>query len=402
VNAPALLRGVDRAAFAVALVTRLRRAGVAVSASGPASFVAALGVMSPSTRGELYWCGRLTLVNRSEDLPGFDAVFDTVVGDAVLGLDPVGRKATSAGEAAAEQNRAATGPALEGAGLPWVSRSASAVATQHHSPEADVAFPDLLPSRLAARSDDAFDTFAADDVRLIGRWLEWTVPRWPRRRTLRHEPSRRGRRIDLRATMRGSRATGWEVLRLARARRRQRARRVVFVCDVSRSMQPYVAIYLHLMRALAVRRPTMRPEVFAFSTSLTRLTAVLSHRTAEVALDRANASVGDRYGGTRLGASLAALLAGVHGYALRGAVVVIASDGWDADDPEVTRRAMVRLRTRAHSVVWLNPRAAARDYRPLAGSMAAAVPYCDLILPAHSLDAIRGLFDELTRLASPA
>ena len=160
-------------------------------------------------------------------------------------------------------------------------------------------------------------------------------------------------------------------------------------------MQPYVTIYLHLMRAVAVRRATLRPEVFAFSTSLTRLTPVLSHRSAEVALARANDKVGDRYGGTHLGRSLAALLGGPHGNTLRGAVVVIASDGWDADGPEMTERAMARLRRRAELVVWLNPRAAARDYRPLAGSMAAPLPYCDVLLPAHSLTGLRALFDEL-------
>ena len=99
--------------------------------------------------------------------------------------------------------------------------------------------------------------------------------------------------------------------------------------------------------------------MFAFSTSLTRLTPVLSHRSAEVALARANDKVGDRYGGTHLGRSLAALLGGPHGNALRGAVVVIASDGWDADPSRDAERAMARLRRRAELVVWLNPRAAA-------------------------------------------
>ncbi|OOK69738.1 VWA domain containing CoxE-like family protein [Mycobacterium kansasii] len=78
---------------------------------------------------------------------------------------------------------------------------------------------------------------------------------------------------------------------------------------MSRSMQPYAAIYLHLMRAAALRQAGIRPEVFAFSTSLTRLTAVLSHRSAEVALQRANAKVTDRYGGTFIGRSVGALLA---------------------------------------------------------------------------------------------
>lgn len=159
-------------------------------------------------------------------------------------------------------------------------------------------------------------------------------------------------------------------------------------------MQPYATIYLHLMRAAALQRrsgATIRPEVFAFSTELTRLTSVLSHRSAEVALERASAKVSDRYGGTHLGRNVAGLLAAPHGNALRGAIVIIASDGWDADPPEVLGHAMARLSRRAHRVVWLNPRAASPDYRPLAGSMAAALPYCDLFLPANTLTGLRDL-----------
>jgi uncharacterized protein with von Willebrand factor type A (vWA) domain len=196
--------------------------------------------------------------------------------------------------------------------------------------------------------------------------------------------------------MNASRATGWESMVLARTRPRRRTRRVVLVCDVSRSMQPYATIYLHLMRATALRRGGIRPEVFAFSTSLTRLTPILSHRSAEVALTRANAKVADRYGGTHLGRSVGALLGPPHGHALRGAVVIIASDGWDSDPPEVLVRALTRVRRRAELVVWLNPRAAQEGFQPLAGSMAAALPMCDLFLPAHSLTGLRELFSALT------
>ena len=160
-------------------------------------------------------------------------------------------------------------------------------------------------------------------------------------------------------------------------------------------MQPYATIYLHLMRAAALHRSTVAPEVFAFSTSLTRLTPVLSHRSADVALARANARVVDRYGGTHLGSSVAALLGTPQGSALRGAVVIIASDGWDSDPPEVLDHAMARLRRRAELIAWLNPRAAAEGYLPLAGSMACALPYCDLFLPAHSLKGLQELFDRL-------
>ena len=392
-STPLLLRGVDLAAFAAALVARLRGAGVLVSANGQAGFVQALRQLVPDTTSALYWAARLTLVNRMEDLVAFDAVFGTVFGaarpDGTTGREPVlplpGPKTPAAGTV-----RRAGGPSNAGAQkLPWATRAAT---DRGGAAETSVLLPDLLPSRIAALADEPFDRFDPDDLRLLGSWLEATVARWPRRRSMRFEPSPGGKRIDLRATMNASRATGWESVILARTRPRRRPRRVVLACDVSRSMQPYAAVYLHLMRAAALRQARIRPEVFAFSTSLTRLTSVLSHRSAEVALQKANAKVTDRYGGTYIGRSVGALLAPPHGNALRGAVVIIGSDGWDADPPDVLAHAMARLRRRAAMLVWLNPRAARTEFQPLAGSMAAALPYCDLFLPAHSLVGLRQLF----------
>ena len=90
----------------------------------------------------------------------------------------------------------------------------------------------------------------------------------------------------------------------------------------------------------------------------------------------------DRFGGTHLASSLRELLVSRHGNAVRGGVLVIASDGWDSDDPEDLAAVMARLSRRARRVVWLNPRAAAPGFEPRVGSMAAALPYCDAFLPA--------------------
>ena len=89
-----------------------------------------------------------------------------------------------------------------------------------------------------------------------------------------------------------------------------------------------------------------------------------------------------------------------HGSTLRGALVIIASDGWDSDPPEVLERALARVRRRAAMVVWLNPRAAQPGFQPLAGSMAAALPYCDMFLPAHSLAGLRDLVEKLSRAST--
>lgn len=402
-NAPLLLPGVDLAAFAAALVARLRSAGISVSASGQTSFVEALRLLVPKSTSALYWAARLTLVNRVEDLGGFDAVFAVVFGSAqpdATGPNPLlslpGPRTPAAGALLRAGIRSAGTQSL-----PWSTRPPAAMSTkQDDTAGPSVPVPDVLPSRLAALADEPFDRFDSEDLRLLGTWLEASIGRWPQRRSLRFETSAHGKRIDLRNTMNASRTTGWESLILARTRPRRRPRRVVLVCDVSRSMQPYAAIYLHLMRAAVLRRARIRPEVFAFSTSLTRLTSVLSHRSAEVALQRANTKVTDRYGGTFIGRSIGALLAAPHGNALRSAVVIIASDGWDGDPPEVLARAMARLRRRAELVVWLNPRAAHTDFKPLAGSMAAALRYCDLFLPANSLTGLHELLLALQSRAS--
>ena len=395
-NQPLLLRGVDLAAFAAALVARLRGAGVLVSGSGQATFVQALRQQAPHTPSALYWAARITLVNRMEDLAAFDAVFWSVFGyaevDGPRGADSSlphpGPRTPAAGVVHRGGSRTS---ASQPPTLPWATRNAT---DQYDGAGLSIELPDVLPSRIAALADEPFDQFDPDDLRLLGSWLEASVQRWPRRRSLRLEPSPHGKRIDLRATMKASRSTGWESVILARTRPRRRPRRVVLVCDVSRSMQAYATIYLHLMRAAVLRQARIRPEVFAFSTSLTRLTSVLSHRSAEVALERANAKVTDRYGGTFIGRSIGALLAPTslgHGNALRGAVVIIASDGWDSDPPDVLEHALARLRRRAQLLVWLNPRAAHSQFQPLAGSMAAALPYCDLFLPANSLTGLREL-----------
>lgn len=117
---PLLLPGVDLAAFAVGLVARMRAAGVAVAASGPASFVEAMRRLQPRSRTELYWAARLTLVNRVDDLAAFNAVFDAVFGDAGVGLEPPARR-LQRGDAAASAAgvRSGDGSALDADGLPW-------------------------------------------------------------------------------------------------------------------------------------------------------------------------------------------------------------------------------------------------------------------------------------------
>jgi uncharacterized protein with von Willebrand factor type A (vWA) domain len=155
-------------------------------------------------------------------------------------------------------------------------------------------------------------------------------------------------------------------------------------------MEPYARAMLQLLYCAA---GGAQAEVFTFATRLTRLTTTLSHTRPELALQRAGQTAPDWLGGTRIGASIKEFndTRGRAGLA-RGAVVVIISDGWDTGDPAVLRTEMERLSRVAHRIVWVNPRTKSTQYQPLAGGMAAAWPYCDAVVSAHTVYAL----DELT------
>jgi uncharacterized protein with von Willebrand factor type A (vWA) domain len=77
-------------------------------------------------------------------------------------------------------------------------------------------------------------------------------------------------------------------------------------------------------------------------------------------------------------------------------VVLICSDGWDADDPAQLERHMKRLSLLAHRVVWVNPRAAAAGFEPNTGGMSAALPYCDRFLAGNTGEAMIDVVEAMT------
>ncbi|MHB1712269.1 MAG: VWA domain-containing protein, partial [Acidimicrobiales bacterium] len=304
----ALLQGVDRAAFAVSLALRLQGAGISLGFTSIAAFARGMEEVRLDSKSALYWVARTTLVGRHSDLVTFDAVFDAVFSEAVFSLDPHARrhpKTQPAGEDgdAYSPTRASHGSDGESEGLPWVTlptlRSSSEDAL-----ESGMVVPERLPSRLEAVADTPFEELDPDDLALLDGWLDTALGRWPLRRSRRLAPHHAGHNVSVRATLARARRTGYEPMELVRHRPVRRRRRVVMLGDVSQSMQPHAAAYFHLMRSAVL---TTGAEVFAFSTSLTRLTPVLAHKSAEVAVERASETVDDRFGGTRIATHIRAL-----------------------------------------------------------------------------------------------
>jgi len=393
-----LLRGADRAAFVVAFAGRLRSAGVTAGLTEVDDFVRALGVSPPVSREALYWTARIALLRRQEDLAAFDRVFAAVFDDA----PPL--PLTRAAEGGARRDdvnvpvRGGSDRSTGGGGLPWATLPAAVAADETEREDDRLRLPELRPSSLAALAERPFEELGAAQTALLGEALREALTRWPTRRSRRHQADPSGRRVALRPTIARARRTGWEAMTVVRERPVRRPRRVVLMCDVSESMRAQAAAYLHLMRAFAT---VCHAEVFAFATTLTRLTPALRQSSAEAAIEQATTAVGDRFGGTRIASNLTALLDSHHGNALRGAIAIVASDGWDSEPAERMTVAMRRLRRRAYNILWLNPRAGTPGFRPDVAAMAAATPFCDALLPAATFadltDVIRYLSAVATR-----
>lgn len=392
---------VDLAVLAARFAERLRGAGLPVGPERSARFAAAVALVRPESVRELYWCGLATLVGDPAEIPVFDGIFALIFGGMADPAQARGDQnsplmrggAEPAPPPPPERRDSRSAPTATGAQADLILASES----DEDEPELESPYPALAAAteRLAGRD---FASLAPDELARLVAVMRQLRMATPMRRSRRYEPGSRGRRVDLRTTMRQAQRSGGYPVRLARHRLRQKPRRLVILCDISGSMEPYARALLQLIYCAAA--VGSRTEVFTFATRLTRLTRVLARVRPEVALAKAGRAAPDWSGGTRIGEALKAFLDryGNRGLA-RGAVVLIISDGWETGDAQLLGAQMSRLSRLAYRIVWANPRSASPRFQPLVAGMAAALPYCDAVVSAHSLSALDDLLDAL---AAPA
>jgi uncharacterized protein len=388
----------DLPAVTGAFSRRLRDAGVPVTAERAAWFAQGLAAVEPISRRRLYWTARSVFVSDPTQVRAFDAVFSSVFGSSKLVREaPDGDTSPAPPDDRLVSERPRTAPDLGRALREHGLAAASPRVRPDRAPQEqveDVPVPTLASDEEVLRSK-RFDALEPDELVRLYRLMTRLRVATPERRTRRAVRGRRGERIDMRRTLRGSLRTGGDPIRLARRRRRVVRRRVVLLCDISGSMEPYARAYLQFLTcaagagAGAGHAGGTRSEAFVFATRLTRLTRALASRNPERAIQRAAAAAPDWSSGTRIGDALKTFndRHGRRGMA-RGAVVVILSDGWERGDPALVGREMERLRRLAYRVVWVNPRVSARAFEARAGGLVAALPHCDALVSGHSLDAL--------------
>jgi uncharacterized protein with von Willebrand factor type A (vWA) domain len=206
-----------------------------------------------------------------------------------------------------------------------------------------------------------------------------------------------GKEVSLRKILRKNMQFGGELILLDFRKNKIKKRRVIFLCDVSGSMNIYTLMILQFIHAL--KRIDRQTEIFFFSTDLSRATHQFAHGDFTSAITQIPGVISDWGGGTRIGHCLQLFNEsfGTRQLSYRD-IVMIFSDGWDRGEIDLLDSQMAFLKRKAYKIIWLNPLMGTRDYEPICQGMSAALPYVDYFLPMGNLNDLRSISQTLKKV----
>lgn len=256
-----------------------------------------------------------------------------------------------------------------------------------------------VEARLTASAEDVlrardFAQMSADELAEARRRIAALRMPDDRARTRRLAPDPKGRRLDLRASLRAALATGGDLVLLKMRGPRLRPPPVVALVDISGSMAEYSRPILTFLHALGRRRQV---SVFLFGTRLTNVTRALRRRDPDAALAAVATCAHDWAGGTRIAASLHAFNRDwSRRVTAQNPVVLLFTDGLEREADDALPAEMARLRRSCRRLVWLNPLLRYAGFEPRARGVAAMLPHVDEMRPVHDLKSLESLVTALS------
>ncbi len=369
----------------VHFVRVLRSVGIPVGPAKSLDALAAVEAVGVGNRADFRAALEAVLVSRQEQLVLFEQAFEVFFRNPRL----------------IERMMAALLPRVQGRvppeGAPPVpARLAEALAPPREALPAledgdevdlDAAFTFSAREVLQKQDFATMTTAELGEVKKLIARLRLPLPLLPTRRYAR---AAHGRRVDLRATLRRMTGAAGFAAPLAMRAPLRRTPPLVVLCDISGSMERYARMLLHFVHAITNDRD--RVHTLVFGTRLTNITRHLCHRDVDVALAKVTAAVEDWSGGTRIGESLAEFNRRWSRRLLgQNAVVLLISDGLDAEGGAGLAFEMERLSKSARRVVWLNPLLRYADFEARPAGIRAMLPWVDDFRPVHNLASLEAL-----------
>jgi uncharacterized protein len=361
----------DNIGFFLGFGGALRAEGLQIGSAQVELFMKALAKAEVKTLRDIYWVGRVCLTASPEQIPVYDRVFQQWfqnMGDTTFPTELALHQEESRPKIS--QPRTATIEVLtsrtSGRAAAWGERLGL---KRIHPPDAD----ELSTMQLITNSLNSCP---------------------PVRRSRRFRAGGRSGPLHLRRILRTSYRTGGELFRLIRSRRLSRVRPIMLLVDVSKSMAAQSRAFVQFARAASHRKG--RTEVLCFGTQLTAVTKLLRPGDATAALDRLAAAIPDWDGGTRLSDALEELFRSPRQTrSVRGAIVILLSDGLDRGSCETMAKNVARLSRLAHRLIWINPLCVDPLFEPRAAAIRAILPFVDKVYGSQDLHGLAGIVPNL-------
>ncbi len=367
----------------------LRAAGLPVGPGKVLDAIRALDVIDLGNRRDFYWTLHAVFVNRRDQRELFDQAFHIFWRKPDL-LERAMQLLLPQIETGEPQDEAELARRLAEA-LGPDKQPGQGEAEEETPVELDATLT-FSPGEVLQQKD--FEQMSAAEVaeaKALIRDMRLPIRAVPARR---FRPEPRGRRVDLRRTLRQSLRGGGAMIDIARKKRVRRHPPLVILCDISGSMERYSRMLLHFMHAATNDRD--RVHCFVFGTRLTNITRQLRQRDVDLALAKVGEQVLDWSGGTRIGHCLHTFNRVWSRRVLaQGAVVLLITDGLDRDAGAGLEDEIERLHKSCRRLIWLNPLLRYEGYAPIATGSRALIRHVDDFLPVHNLESLGQLTEVL-------
>ncbi|HZP88455.1 MAG TPA: VWA domain-containing protein [Burkholderiales bacterium] len=354
----------------------LRSVGLAAGPTQLAQAMQAIALAGLVNREDFYWALASSLVVHPEQKAVFDQAFELfwraqLRTTAVAELNRWRRDDTA-------QSETESGPvSLE-------VLSEALAADEDAGEDASEADQRNSAAEVERLSDKHFDQMSEEELAAAKQHLAQlpfdTNPYLSRRR----QRDVNGDAVDWRGSFRAMTRRHGGLPKFSYCLRREEAPALVLLCDISGSMQIYSRVLLHFVCALAQRRK--RTFAFLFGTRLTPISRLCGGADLDRAVSRAVAAARDFDGGTRIGGALEAFNKLWSRRVLsRNAVVILLSDGLDADDSNVLDVEIARLHRSCRQLMWLNPLLRFEGFEPKASGVQTILRHVDSLHAVHTL-----------------
>ena len=237
------------------------------------------------------------------------------------------------------------------------------------------------------------------DLRAVERLADRLAFRLKTRSKRKYTLRATGRRINIRRTVRSNmQFAGLPLRPLFDVKARQHPH-VVILHDISFSMSWNNPILFRFCRGLV--NAFKQSHVFAFHTELLPVTHLYRSSSLKQMREKLEADTQLKMGGTCIARSIKEFMENYGKSCLTSkSMVIIISDGFDTDEPEVLNGTLGKLAEKSKNIMWLNPMLGRENVKITEEDLLRQYPEVDAFLSANNIDGLKKAVDFIAKTNS--